>query len=40
MKPTLIGAGRHVDPKDPMATYDFWGLWRELGIESLRRFPS
>ncbi len=27
----------HVDPKDPMATYDFGWLWRELGIESLRR---
>jgi len=27
----------HVDQKDPMATYDFGWLWRELGIESLRR---
>jgi hypothetical protein len=27
----------HVDPKDPMATYDFSWIWRELGIEDLRR---
>ena len=27
----------HVDPKDPMATYDFAWIWRELGIEDLRR---
>jgi hypothetical protein len=25
------------DPTDPMATYDFGWLWRELGIEALRR---
>ena len=25
------------DPKDPMATYDFGWIWRELGIEDLRR---
>ncbi len=27
----------HSDPKDPMATYDFGWMWRELGIEDLRR---
>jgi hypothetical protein len=27
----------HVDSKDPMATYDFGRIWRELGIENLRR---
>jgi hypothetical protein len=27
----------HLDPNDPMATYDFGWLWRELGIESLRQ---
>jgi hypothetical protein len=26
-----------VDPNDPMATYDFAWIWRELGIEDLRR---
>ncbi|MBP8235351.1 hypothetical protein GS397_26305 (plasmid) [Sphingobium yanoikuyae] len=25
------------DPNDPMATYDFTWMWRELGIENLRR---
>lgn len=25
------------DPNDPMATYDFTWMWRELGIEQLRR---
>ena len=25
------------DPKDPMATYDFGWMWRELGIQDLRR---
>lgn len=25
------------DPADPMATYDFRWLWRELGVEELRR---
>jgi hypothetical protein len=30
-------SGSQVDPTDPMATYDFGGLWRELGVENLRR---
>ncbi len=30
-------SGRVADPTDPMATYDFTWLWRELGVESLRR---
>lgn len=25
------------DPTDPMATYDFGWMWRELGLEGLRR---
>ncbi len=25
------------DPADPMATYDFTWMWRELGVEELRR---
>ena len=25
------------DPTDPMATYDFAWLWRELKVEDLRR---
>ncbi|MEC5293501.1 MULTISPECIES: hypothetical protein [unclassified Aurantimonas] len=25
------------DPRDPVATYDFAWIWRELGVESLRR---
>ncbi|MCU0886162.1 MAG: hypothetical protein MUC44_14720 [Beijerinckiaceae bacterium] len=29
--------GRRDDPSDPMASYDFTWLWRELGIENLRR---
>jgi hypothetical protein len=24
-------------PEDPMASYDFGWLWRELGIEGMRR---
>jgi hypothetical protein len=27
----------HHDPKDPMATYDFGWMWRELKIEHMRR---
>ena len=30
-------SGSQVDPTDPMATYDFGWLWRELGLENLRR---
>ncbi len=30
-------AGRGPDPTDPMATYDFRWMWRELGIEDLRK---
>ena len=30
-------SGNQVDPTDPMATYDFGWLWRELGVENLRR---
>lgn len=28
---------KHHDPSDPMATYDFGWLWRELKIENLRK---
>ena len=30
-------SGSQPDPNDPMATYDFTWMWRELGIEKLRR---
>ncbi len=30
------GAARH-EPDDPMAAYDFVWMWRELGVEHLRR---
>lgn len=30
-------SGGQTDPTDPMATYDFGWLWRELGVENLRR---
>lgn len=30
-------SGAQTDPTDPMATYDFGWLWRELGVENLRR---
>lgn len=30
-------SGNQNDPTDPMATYDFGWLWRELGVEALRR---
>lgn len=30
-------SGAGPDPNDPMATYDFTWIWRELGIEDLRR---
>jgi len=30
-------SGAVPDPNDPMATYDFTWIWRELGIENLRR---
>jgi len=30
-------SGKVRDPADPMASYDFTWIWRELGIESLRR---
>ena len=30
-------SGYQADPTDPMATYDFGWLWRELGVENLRR---
>lgn len=30
-------SGSQPDPADPMATYDFSWMWRELGIEKLRR---
>ncbi len=29
-------SGGRDDPTDPMATYDFSWLWRELGVEALR----
>lgn len=30
-------SGAALDPNDPMATYDFTWIWRELGIENLRK---
>lgn len=30
-------SSNQTDPSDPMATYDFTWLWRELGVEKLRR---
>ena len=30
-------SGNQPEPNDPMATYDFTWIWRELGIENLRR---
>jgi hypothetical protein len=30
-------SARAADPSDPMATYDFGWLWRELNVEDLRR---
>jgi len=30
-------SGSQPDPNDPMATYDFTWMWRELGIERLRK---
>lgn len=30
-------SGRLADSTDPMATYDFTWLWRELGVEGNRR---
>ena len=30
-------SGSQTDPTDPMATYDFGWLWRDLGLENLRR---
>lgn len=30
-------SGRQFDPADPMATYDFTWMWKELGVENLRR---
>lgn len=30
-------SGQQPDPNDPMATYDFTWMWRELGIENLRQ---
>lgn len=30
-------SGNQPDPNDPMATYDFTWIWRETGIEKLRR---
>jgi hypothetical protein len=30
-------SGAAPDPNDPMATYDFTWMWRELGIENLRK---
>lgn len=31
------GAARQAGQNEPMATYDFARLWRELGVESLRK---
>ena len=30
-------SGNQPDPNDPMETYDFTWIWRELDIENLRR---
>ena len=30
-------SGSQTNPTDPMATYDFGWLWRELGVENQRR---
>jgi hypothetical protein len=30
-------SGSQPDPAEPLATYDFSWMWRELGIEKLRR---
>ena len=30
-------SGRQTNPDDPMATYDFTWMWREFGVEGLRR---
>ncbi|MEP9404572.1 hypothetical protein ABLE43_22470, partial [Sphingomonas sp. VNH70] len=30
-------SGAKPDPSDPMVTYDFTWMWRELGIENLRK---
>ncbi len=30
-------SGRVQDPDDPMATYDFTWMWRELDLTSLRK---
>ena len=30
-------SARHPDPANPMASYDFVWIWRELKVENLRR---
>jgi hypothetical protein len=30
-------SGGQTNPMDPMATYDFRWLWRELGVEAMQR---
>ena len=32
-----LQSARHPDPTDPMASYDFTWIWRELKVEDLRR---
>ena len=32
-----LQSARHPDPADPMASYDFTWIWRELKVEDLRR---
>ena len=36
-EPNWLKSGSQTNPTDPMATYDFGWLWRELGVENLRR---
>lgn len=32
-----LQSARHANPDDPMASYDFIWIWRELGVDDLRR---
>jgi hypothetical protein len=31
------GSARQEDPASPLATYDFAWMWKELGVERMRR---
>lgn len=37
LKHLELQSARHPDPADPMASYDFTWIWRELKVEDLRR---